>query len=88
MLKEAAEKAKCELSTAVETYIDVPFVIGNQSGLKYLTRKFTRSKLAALCADLLDRLDCPCVTALKDAGLGTKDIDQVLLVGGMVDSRF
>ena len=82
-LKEAAEKAKCELSTALETDINLPFVTADQSGPKHLNMKLTRAKLEALCADLLDRLDGPCVTALKDAGLSTKDIDEVVLVGGM-----
>jgi molecular chaperone DnaK len=82
-LKEAAEKAKCELSTAMETDINLPFVTADQTGPKHLNMKLTRSKLEALCGDLLDRLDGPCLTALKDAGLTTKDIDEVVLVGGM-----
>jgi molecular chaperone DnaK len=82
-LKEAAEKAKCELSTAMETDINLPFVTADQTGPKHLNMKLTRAKLEALCADLLDRLDGPCVTALKDAGLTTKEIDEVVLVGGM-----
>jgi molecular chaperone DnaK len=82
-LKEAAEKAKCELSTAMETDINLPFVTADQSGPKHLNMKLTRAKLEALCADLLDRLDGPCLTALKDAALSTKDIDEVVLVGGM-----
>jgi molecular chaperone DnaK len=82
-LKEASEKAKCELSTAMETDINLPFVTADQSGPKHLNMKLTRSKLEALCADLLDRLDAPCLTALKDAALATKDIDEVVLVGGM-----
>src|SRR5713101_3770398 len=82
-LKEAAEKAKCELSTAMETDINLPFVTADQSGPKHLNMKLTRAKLEALCADLLDRLDGPCLTALKDAALSTKEIDEVVLVGGM-----
>jgi molecular chaperone DnaK len=82
-LKEAAEKAKCELSTAMETDINLPFITADQSGPKHLNMKLTRAKLEALCADLLDRLDAPCITALKDAALSTKDIDEVVLVGGM-----
>src|SRR5881396_2118019 len=82
-LKEAAEKAKCELSTAMETDINLPFVTADQSGPKHLNMKLTRAKLEALCADLLDRLEQPCITALKDAGLSTKEIDEVVLVGGM-----
>jgi len=82
-LKEAAERAKCELSTAAETDINLPFITADQSGPKHLTMKLTRAKLEALCAELLDRLDAPCVTALKDAGLSASDVDEVLLVGGM-----
>ncbi len=82
-LKEAAEKAKCELSTSMETDINLPFITADQSGPKHLTMKLTRAKLEALCADLLDRLDGPCETALKDAGLRTTDINEVVLVGGM-----
>src|SRR5438874_795109 len=82
-LKEAAEKAKCELSTVTETDINLPFITADQSGPKHLTMKLTRAKLEALCADLLDRLEGPCVTALKDAGLTTRQIDEVVLVGGM-----
>src|SRR6266403_3314549 len=82
-LKEAAEKAKCELSTAMETDINLPFITADQSGPKHLNMKLTRAKLEALCADLLDRLEQPCITALKDAGLSTKEIDEVVLVGGM-----
>src|SRR5215831_5177048 len=82
-LKEAAEKAKCELSTVMETDINLPFVTADASGPKHLNMKLTRAKLEALCADLLDRLDGPCQTALKDAGVSTKDIDEVVLVGGM-----
>jgi molecular chaperone DnaK len=82
-LKEAAERAKCELSTASETDINLPFITADQSGPKHLTMKLTRAKLEALCAELLDRLDAPCVTALKDAGLSASDINEVLLVGGM-----
>jgi molecular chaperone DnaK len=82
-LKEAAEKAKCELSTVSETEINLPFITANQTGPKHLNMKLTRAKLEALCADLLDRLDGPCLTAMKDAGLTASDIDEVVLVGGM-----
>lgn len=82
-LKEAAEKAKCELSTSTETDINLPFITADQSGPKHLNIKLTRSKLEALCADLLDRLDAPCLTAMKDAGLSASEIDEVVLVGGM-----
>ena len=82
-LKEAAEKAKCELSTAQETDINLPFVTADQSGPKHLNIKLTRSKLEALCSVLLDRIEGPCHTALSDAGLNAADIDEVILVGGM-----
>ncbi len=82
-LKEASEKAKCELSTAMETDINLPFVTADQSGPKHLNMKLTRAKLEALCADLLARLDGPCLTALKDAGMQPSDIEEVVLVGGM-----
>ena len=82
-LKEAAEKAKCELSTVTETDINLPFITADQSGPKHLNMKLTRAKLEALCADLLDRLDGPCLTALKDAKLSTREIDEIVLVGGM-----
>jgi molecular chaperone DnaK len=82
-LKEAAEKAKMELSTAMETDINLPFVTADQTGPKHLNMKLTRSKLEALCNDLFDRLDGPCLTALNDAKLSTREIDEVVLVGGM-----
>jgi molecular chaperone DnaK len=82
-LKEAAEKAKCELSTVAETEINLPFITADQSGPKHLAIKLTRAKLEALCADLLERLEQPCLTALKDAGLSAGDINEVVLVGGM-----
>jgi len=82
-LKEAAEKAKCELSTVAETDINLPFITADQSGPKHMTMKLTRAKLEALCGDLLDRLDAPCKVALRDAGLSAGDIDEVILVGGM-----
>ncbi|TMA43027.1 MAG: molecular chaperone DnaK, partial [Deltaproteobacteria bacterium] len=82
-LKEAAEKAKIELSSAMETDINLPFVTADQTGPKHLNMKLTRAKLEALCGELLDRLEAPCVTALKDAGLSTRNIDEVVLVGGM-----
>jgi len=82
-LKEAAEKAKMELSTAVETDINLPFITADASGPKHLDVKLTRAKLESLVADLLDNLVNPCVTALKDAGLSASEIDEVVLVGGM-----
>jgi molecular chaperone DnaK len=82
-LKEAAEKAKCELSSSMETDINLPFITADQQGPKHLNMKLTRSKLEALCADLIDRTEGPCRQALKDAGLSPSDIDEVILVGGM-----
>lgn len=82
-LKEAAEKAKCELSSSMETDINLPFITADASGPKHLNMKLTRSKLEALCSDLLDRLDAPCLTALRDAALSASSIDEVVLVGGM-----
>ena len=82
-LKEAAEKAKMELSTSVETDVNLPFITADASGPKHLNIKITRAKLESLIGDLLDNLEKPCLTALKDAGLGPKDINEVILVGGM-----
>jgi molecular chaperone DnaK len=82
-LKEAAEKAKCELSSSMETDINLPFITADQQGPKHLNMKLTRSKLEALCADLIDRTEGPCRQALKDAGLTPSDIHEVILVGGM-----
>ena len=82
-LKEAAEKAKCELSSSMETDINLPFITADQNGPKHLNIKLTRSKLEALCADLIDRTEGPCRQALKDAGLTPADINEVVLVGGM-----
>jgi len=82
-LKEAAEKAKCELSTTMETEINLPFITADASGPKHLVKKLTRAKLESLVEDLIERLVGPCETALKDAGLTKADIDEVILVGGM-----
>ncbi len=82
-LKEAAEKAKMELSTAVETDINLPFITADASGPKHLDVKLTRAKLESLVADLLDNLVKPCKTAMKDAGLSAGEINEVVLVGGM-----
>ncbi len=81
-LREAAEKAKIELSTAQQTDINLPFITADQSGPKHLTLKLTRAKFEQLVEDLIDRTLEPCRTALNDAGLGTSDIDEVVLVGG------
>jgi molecular chaperone DnaK len=82
-LKEGCEKAKCELSTSMETDINLPFITADQSGPKHLNIRLTRSKLESICAGLLARLVEPCRIALKDAGLSASEIDEVLLVGGM-----
>jgi molecular chaperone DnaK len=82
-LKEAAEKAKMELSSAMETDINLPFITADASGPKHLNIKLTRAKLESLVEDLLDRIDGPCRTAMKDAGFSASDIDEVILVGGM-----
>ncbi len=82
-LKEAAEKAKCELSSTTETEINLPFITADASGPKHLVMKLTRAKLESLVADLIDRLEPPCRTALKDAGITAADVDEVILVGGM-----
>jgi molecular chaperone DnaK len=82
-LKEAAEKAKMELSTSMETDINLPFITADASGPKHLNMKLTRAKLESLVEDLLDKVAGPCQMALKDAGLSPGDINQVVLVGGM-----
>jgi len=82
-LKEAAEKAKMELSSAMETEVNLPFITADAGGPKHLNIKLTRAKLESLVEDLLDRMEGPCRTALKDAGYSTSNIDEVILVGGM-----
>ncbi len=82
-LKEEGEKAKMELSTTMETTINLPFITADASGPKHLNIKLTRSKLESLVEDLIERTVQPCKTALKDAGLSAADIDEVILVGGM-----
>ncbi len=82
-LKEAAEKAKIELSSASQTEINLPFITADKSGPKHLTMKLTRSKYESLVDDLVQRTVGPCKAALKDAGLTAADIDEVVLVGGM-----
>ena len=81
-LKEAAEKAKIELSSTEQTDINLPYVTADASGPKHLNVKLTRAKLESLVDDLIDRTKAPCQTALKDAGLSASDIDEVILVGG------
>jgi len=82
-LKEAAEKAKIELSSAMQTEVNLPFITADQSGPKHLNIKLTRAKLEALVEDLVERTVDPCKRALKDAGLNAGEIDEVILVGGM-----
>ncbi len=81
-LKEAAEKAKCELSSAIETEINLPFITADASGPKHLIMKLTRSKLEQLVADLIERTIEPCKKALADAGIKSDQINEVILVGG------
>ena len=83
-LKEAAEKAKIELSSAQQTEINLPFITADQSGPKHLTMKLTRAKLESLVDDLIMKTRGPCEQALKDAGLKAAEIDEVVLVGGMI----
>jgi molecular chaperone DnaK len=82
-LKEAAEKAKIELSSSVQTEVNLPFVTADQAGPKHLNIKLTRAKLEALVDDLIQKTIQPCKAALKDAGLKASEIDEVILVGGM-----
>ncbi|MFO1127602.1 MAG: molecular chaperone DnaK [Rhodospirillales bacterium] len=82
-LKEAAEKAKIELSSTMQTEVNLPFITADQTGPKHLTIKLTRAKLEALVEDLIDRTIEPCRKALKDAGLSAGEINEVVLVGGM-----
>ncbi len=82
-LKEAAEKAKIELSSSSQTEINLPFITADSSGPKHLTMKLTRAKLEAVVEDLIKRTMEPCKKALADAGLNASDIDEVVLVGGM-----
>ena len=82
-LKEAAEKAKIELSSSMQTDVNLPFITADASGPKHLNVKLTRAKLESLVEDLVKRTIAPCQAALKDAGLKAGDIDEVILVGGM-----
>ena len=82
-LKEAAEKAKMELSSSMQTEVNLPFVTADQSGPKHLNIKLTRAKLEALVEDLVTRTVEPCKAALKDAGLSAGEVDEVIMVGGM-----
>jgi molecular chaperone DnaK len=82
-LKEAAEKAKIELSTSMETDINLPFITADASGPKHMNMKITRAKLEGLVSDLLDKLEEPCRICMKDAGLSPRELHEVILVGGM-----
>lgn len=82
-LKEAAEKAKIELSSSAQTEINLPFITADATGPKHLTMKLTRAKLESLVDDLIEKTKGPCLQALKDAGLKAAEIDEVVLVGGM-----
>ena len=82
-LKEAAEKAKIELSSVLETEINLPFITADASGPKHLNMKLTRAKFESLVENLVEKVVGPCQQALRDAGLSPKDIDEVILVGGM-----
>ena len=82
-LREFAEKAKVELSTSEETEINIPYITADANGPKHLKEKLTRSELEKLTGDLIERTVEPCKKALKDAGLSIKDVDEILLVGGM-----
>ena len=82
-IKESAEKAKCELSSATETDINLPFITADKTGPKHLNLKMTRAKLESLVEDLINKTLEPCKTALKDAGLSADGINEVILVGGM-----
>ena len=82
-LREAAEKAKVELSTSEETEVNVPYITATDKGPKHLKEKLTRSELEKLTVDLIEKTVKPCEKALKDAGLDKKDINEILLVGGM-----
>ena len=81
-LKEACEKAKCELSSGSETQINLPFITADATGPKHLMLTLSRAKFESLCSDLFDRCKKPCLQAIKDAGVKPSDIDEVLLVGG------
>src|SRR6266446_6293661 len=81
-LKEAAEKAKCELSTTVQTEINLPFITADATGPKHLVLTLTRAKLESLVADLIERSLAPCREAMRQAGVNPGDIDEVILVGG------
>lgn len=82
-LREAAEKAKCELSSATQTDINLPFITADASGAKHLSMSITRAKFESLVQPLLERTKGPCSACMKDAGVSPSEIKEVLLVGGM-----
>lgn len=82
-LREASEKAKCELSSTTSTEINLPFITADASGPKHMVASLTRAKLEGLVKDLLERTKQPCIQCMKDAGVAAKDVNEVLLVGGM-----
>ena len=82
-LREAAEKAKCELSSAAQTDINLPFITADASGAKHLSMSISRAKFESLVQPLLERTKGPCSACMKDAGVSPSDIKEVLLVGGM-----
>jgi molecular chaperone DnaK len=82
-IREAAEKAKIELSSTVSTDINLPYITADQTGPKHITLKMTRSQFEQLTKDLMDRTIEPCKKAIKDAGVSTSEINEVILVGGM-----
>jgi molecular chaperone DnaK len=82
-LKEAAEKAKIELSSSAATDINLPYITADATGPKHLNIKLTRAKLESLVDELIERTMAPCRTAIKDAGVNVADIHDVILVGGM-----
>jgi molecular chaperone DnaK len=82
-LKEAAEKAKCELSSSMETEINLPFITADATGPKHMTMKLGRAKLESLVEELINKVEGPCRTALADAGMSPADVQEVILVGGM-----
>src|SRR5690606_4270671 len=81
-LKDAAEKAKCELSSTMETSIDIPFITADATGPKHLSMRLTRAKFEQLAGPIIERTIGPCKKALADAGLQPNEIDEVILVGG------
>lgn len=82
-LREASEKAKCELSSTASTDVNLPFITADASGPKHLNMTITRAKFESLTQDLIDRTKQPCISCMKDAGVGASEIDEVVLVGGM-----